>query len=134
MGEAAALGDVTSEFPLLVSAWKARQVFRIGRIRLPMSASSPASTRVTVQNSGLVAWPETTVLANVEGESMGVPVMPLGSLEPGKTADVEIDLQVKSGTTEACSETRSLWAITEAATGIRLGPLLVFEVVWDPAC
>lgn len=133
--DAAARGDATSELAELVSSWQARQAFRIGRIRLaaaPGSAPAPACARVAVRNDGTVAWPGTTVVVNVKGDDMGLPVMALRALKPGEVTAIEMDLEVPSNPM-ALSEVRSSWAIVDAATGACLGPLLVFEVAWDLA-
>jgi len=136
--DAAVRGDATSELAELVSTWQARQAFRIGRIRLPAapatasSVPAPACARVAVRNDGTATWPETTVVVNVEGADMGLPIMALGALKPGEVADVEMDLEVLSNPKDR-SDVRSSWAIVDAATGACLGPLLVFEVAWDLA-
>jgi len=153
--DATAVGDATDELAELVSTWKAHQAFRIGRIHLAEAASVPACARVTVQNNGTAPWPQTTIIVNVAGGDMGIPIVSLGSLDPGETAEIEMDLEVRSQSSqalakrvgrprhsmpqltprswsgEARSETRSVWAIMDANTGTRLGPMLVFEAVWD---
>merc|ERR1711988_1962677 len=94
--DAAAHGDVTSDFTELASRFEAKQVFRFGRVHLSDGASAPACSRLTVQNDGTSAWPQTTVVVNVEGDSMGLPLMALGALEAGEAAEVELDLEVFS--------------------------------------
>jgi len=154
-----ARGDATKELADLVSSCGADKAFRIGRVRLPATFSEimPACARVAVKNDGAVRWPQTTVVMNIEGENLGLQVMALGMLEPGEVKEIEMDLEVcaksdhsqkrvyrprQAGHTmpqlaprfvagESRAETRSLWAIVDAATGVRLGPLLVFEAVWD---
>jgi len=154
-----ARGDATKELADLVSICGADKAFRIGRVRLPATFAEimPACARVAVKNDGAVRWPQTTVVMHVEGENLGLQVMALGMLEPGEVKEIEMDLEVcaksdhsqkrvyrprQAGHTmpqlaprfvagESRAEARSLWAIVDAATGVRLGPLLVFEAVWD---
>jgi len=157
--DVAARGDATKELADLVYSCGARQAFRIGRMRLPSTFSevAPACARMLVKNDGVLAFPQTTVIVNVEGDHLGLQVMALGVLEPGEVKEVEMDLEIRPKNEapghaqrrifrprhsmpqlaprfvpgEARSEARSLWAIVDAATGARLGPLLVFEAVWD---
>lgn len=135
--DAEACGDASTELLELITKHKACQAFRMGRIHLPaaaeaMSVSSPACAKVVLRNSGTAPWPQTTVIGNVEGANMGQPIMVLGHLEPGEVKEIEMDLAARL-LPEAGLETRSLWAIVDGASGARLGPLLVFEVVWDLA-
>jgi len=160
----AARGDASIELAELVSRCGARQAFRVGRVHLPadFSEASPVCVRMAVKNDGASRWPQTTVIVNMEGESLGMQVKELGMLEPGEVREVEMDLEVQSrtavhsqkrlyrpryampqlgprlssprnsiGSEGSSSEIRSLWAIVDAATGARLGPLLVFEAMWD---
>jgi len=137
--DAAALGDATSELAEVASTFKARQAFRVGRVRLAASseeasvtAPAPACARVTVQNDGSAPWPQTTVLVNVAGPDMGLPIVALKTVEPGEVAEIEMDLEVCKKP-ETCAEARSIWAIMDAASGAHFGPVLVFEAVWDLA-
>jgi len=154
--ERGARGDVTTQMLDLVQSFGARQAIRIGRVHLPAMAadSSPASGRLEVKNDGSLRWPQTTVIVHVDGEPFGLEVMALGCVEPGEVKTIEMDLEVQytqSGQTprihrprrsmpalaprfvpgEVRTEARSVWAIVDAATGARLGPMLVFEAVWD---
>lgn len=148
-----ARGECTAELAELVSSCGAQQAFRIGRMRLPanFSEAAPACAKLVVKNQGSSAWPRTTVIVNMEGENLGLQVKELGALGPGEVTEIMMDLEVNSQNStkrlyprprhsmpklatvqqEARAEARSLWAIVDAASGARLGPLLVFEVVWD---
>jgi hypothetical protein len=154
-----ARGDASVELAELVSRCGARQAFRMGCVHLPatFSEASPVCVRMAVKNDGASRWPQTTVIVNMEGESLGMQVKELGVLEPGEVREIEMDLEVQSRIVGqahkrlyrprhsmpqlgprsmpdgACSEMRSVWAIVDAATGARLGPLLVFEAMWDLA-
>merc|ERR1712072_127893 len=127
-------GDATSALPELVSGGTASQAFRIGRVHLPAaSAGAPISTKVSVQNDGTSAWPSTTTLVSVEGDSMGLPSLKLGSLEPAEVTEFEMDLEVCALPDVALpdAEMRSIWAIVDTETGVRLGPLIILEAIWD---
>jgi hypothetical protein len=151
--------DEFSDVVASCGAKQAFRIGRV-RLPATFSDVAPACARVVVINDGPHRWPQTTVIMNVEGEAFGVPVMALGVLEPGEKKEIEMDLEVCSTIDipgqpqkriyrprtsahnmpqlaprfvagETRPETRSFWAIVDAATGIRLGPLLVFEAVWD---
>lgn len=158
--DVAARGDVTKELVDLVSSFGALQACRIGRVHLPagFSEAAPVCANVVVKNEGEVRWPRTTVIINVDGDSFGLQVKALRALLPGEEEEIMMDLEVSSKEEagspsqkrgysrprhsmpklspmleigEARPEARSVWAIIDAATGSRLGPLLVFEVLWD---
>jgi hypothetical protein len=126
----AARGDFTSKFLDLVAKFKAQQAVRIGRVFVSgLTSPAPVCSYVVVKNNGLVKWPETTVMVSVEGDNMGFPMMPLSSLDPGQTVEIEMDLMLPPKS-DGPAETRSVWALTDAATGARLGPVFVLEAVW----
>jgi hypothetical protein len=142
------------------SAHRAFRIGRI-RLPSSFSEVAPACARIALKNDGPTRWPQTTIIVHVEGENFGLEAMALGVLEPGAIKEIEMDLAVNSKSegygaasghsqkriyrprrtmpqltprevaSEARSEARSVWAIMDAATGARLGPLLVFEAVWD---
>merc|ERR1719491_543210 len=93
-----ARGDVSMELAELLSRCGAQQAFRIGRVHLPadFSEASPVCVRMVVKNDGVSRWPQTTVIVNMEGESLGMQVKELGMLEPGEVREVEMDLEVQS--------------------------------------
>merc|ERR1711988_649519 len=119
----------------------ARQAFRIGRARLvagigvdavtgkPLTPV-PVEATVTLQNNGEVQWPATTVAALVEGDGLGQPLLSLGAVRPGDVAEIIMDLEVPMRVKPGMAS--SMWAILDATTGNRLGPVLIFETVWVP--
>lgn len=149
------LADLAASY----GAQQAFRIGRI-RLPASFSEVAPACARVAVKNTGAERWPQTTVIVHVEGDNFGLQVMALGVLEPGAVKEIEMDLAVNSKTegqvtvpghsqsriyrprhtmpqlaprklSEAREEVRSVWAIVDAATGARLGPLLVFEAAWN---
>jgi len=136
--DAKAYGDATEEFTELIAEHKALEAYRIGRMHIsePSSTSSsvPVSAKVSVQNDGEVPWPHTTVLASIEGDSMNLPVMVIGALEVGQAKEIEMDLSVsptQGADSMLRSQMKSVWTVTDAATGARFGPLLIFEATWN---
>jgi hypothetical protein len=152
--DAKARGDVTAHMQDLLLRAGARQAFRIGRMHLPkdFSDAMPACAKVAVKNDGMTKWPDTVVLAKIEGDSFGLPTKALSALEPNEVEEVTLELEVNASNEplsararprhsmpkthrlepgEVRSDARSVWAISDAASGARLGPLLIFEVSWD---
>jgi myosin heavy subunit len=136
--DAKAYGDATAEFTELIAKHKALEAYRIGRMHIsePSSTSSsvPVSAKVSVQNDGEVPWPHTTVLASIEGDSMNLPIMVIGALEVGQAKEIEMDLSVsptQGADSMLRSQMKSVWTVTDAATGARFGPLLIFEATWN---
>jgi len=136
--DAKAYGDATEEFTELIAEHKALEAYRIGRMHIsePSSTSSsvPVSAKVSVQNDGEVPWPHTTVLASIEGDSMNLPIMVIGALEVGQAKEIEMDLSVsptQGADSMLRSQMKSVWTVTDAATGARFGPLLIFEATWN---
>eukprot|EP00928_Gymnodinium_smaydae_P074917 TRINITY_DN57932_c0_g1_i1.p1 TRINITY_DN57932_c0_g1~~TRINITY_DN57932_c0_g1_i1.p1 ORF type:complete len:552 (+),score=158.54 TRINITY_DN57932_c0_g1_i1:108-1763(+) len=134
-----ARGDASSEFADLLEEMGAEKAYRIGRVQLPAGVGYeaatgrplgpvPASMKVTLANNGAKAWPETAVLALASGESHGLPLLPLGALQPGDAAEAVLDLNIPRR--NECATTTTVWALRDAATGALLGPLLVFEASW----
>lgn len=125
-------GDVTEEFRADLTRFQARQVFRVGGVRLLVDpeggAPVPASAQAVVKNDGAAPWPKTTTAVLVEGEPLGLAQLPIGAVPPGSAAEVLLDFYVPARATPGA--TRSAWAFIDAATGARLGPILVFEVTW----
>jgi len=136
--DAKAYGDATDEFTELIAKHKALEAYRIGRMHIsePSSTSSsvPVSAKVSVQNDGEVPWPHTTVLASIEGDSMNLPIVVIGALEVGQAKEIEMDLSVsptQGADSMLRSQMKSVWTVTDAATGARFGPLLIFEATWN---
>jgi len=134
-----ARGDVSNERTNSLAAAGARQVFRVGRARIlagdGIEAATgkplgpvPISARVHISNTGAERWPATVVLAISGGASLGLPVLPVASVSPGETTEVEMDLNVPR-CLEA-GEQSTTWILRDAATGVPLGPELLFEVQW----
>lgn len=126
--DVSARGDVTAEFAHIVAEAGAKQAFRAGRVVVPtgLDAPVPACAKVVVTNDGQVAWPASTALVIIAGDSMGFPQMALGALMPGEAAEIQMDLLLPA--TEGQESGRSAWALVDAAKGLPLGPLIFFEV------
>lgn len=136
--DAKAYGDATDEFTELIAKHRALEAYRIGRMHISepssISSSVPVSAKVSVQNDGEVPWPHTTVLASIEGDSMNLPIMVIGALEVGQAKEIEMDLSVsptQGADSMLRSQMKSVWTVTDAATGARFGPLLIFEATWN---
>jgi len=119
----------TSEEAALLEGTGSSRAFRIGRVALPAGAAAvPCCIRLVVVNSGRVQWPPTVGAICVRGDSLGCPLCAFGHetpIAPGGHAELVLDLTLPAATPGTSS---SLWALVDAATGCRLGPLLVFEV------
>jgi len=133
----AARGDVTAEFGLELDDAAARQVYRLGRVRLPAGpislfggtgAATPVCASVTIANDGKAAWPATAVLALVDGAPFDLPLLQLGPVDPGEAAKLELDVSLPARAEAGTS--RSSWVVSDAATGERFGPMLVLDVEW----
>jgi len=121
--------EATEEKPLLEGTGCSK-VFRIGRVGVPAGASAiPVCIRLVVVNSGKVEWPQTVAAISVRGDPLGAPLCAFGQEEspiaPGGHAELALDLTVPAAEPGIAS---SLWALVDAATGCRLGPLLVLDV------
>lgn len=120
--------DVTVEYAALLAEVGARQAFRIGRVRLPVSnqpaAPIPVEAKVVVVNDGEVAWPEDACLVCVGGDSFNFPKLELGSLQPGEAAEIIMDLEISHKDT--VGETNSWWALQHSRDSL-LGPCLLLE-------
>jgi len=129
-------GDVSRDFDQTLQKLGARQAFRIGRVRLAAAAdgshtrreSFPACYIVVVENNGQVAWPATSALVHASGEAFELWMLPLGSVEPGQRAEVEMDFRITRVAEPASSVATSMWVLRDAATSKPLGPVLIFEV------
>jgi len=136
--DGAARGDVTAEFGSELADAGARQAYRLGRVRLPAGpvsplggtgAATPVCASVMIANDGKAAWPATAVLALINGAPLNLPLLPLGPVDPGEAAQLELDVSLP-----ACAEagsSRSSWVVADAATGERFGPMLVLDVEWQ---
>lgn len=132
-----ARGDVTSAYCQALEDASARQAYCIGHMSIEAAVdldapagvhgySIPASCKFTVSNNGTQIWPKTVALAVLEGEAFGQPLLPLQQLAPGQSMDVEMDLSVLP--LSELGTALSSWTIVDAASGICLGPLLLFKV------
>lgn len=77
-------------------------------------------------NNGTEPWPETTALQIVSGPSLEFPHVPLGSLSPGETEQLVMDLTIGPG--DAGDAALSAWAMVDAQ-GQPFGPLMLLEIV-----
>jgi len=129
-----ARGDVTKECVEAIASAGARQAFCIGRVRLTTgvrdTAPVPASAKFVMKNDGQTPWADTTVLARMMGDSLGLPILPVTPVGPGETSEVVMDLLVPSRL-QIPGTARSIWSVVDAATGRPLGPLLVFETTCE---
>jgi hypothetical protein len=127
-------GDASQDFRVDLERLGLEKAYRLGCIRVDdaslESASVPASAKLRLANDGAVRWPETAVLVNVKGDSFGVPLLTLGVKSPGESEEINMDLVVAPPKSQG-NQTHSMWAIVNAATGTRFGPLLVLEVDWQ---
>merc|ERR1712008_341464 len=105
------------------------KAFRIGRIGVTAgTAAVPVEIRLVIVNSGRVQWPQTVAAICVRGDSLGSPLCALSHdapIIPGGHVELALDLMLPAAEP---GTTSSLWALMDAATGFRLGPVLVLDV------
>lgn len=124
-----ARGHVTGAYASALADFGAREAFRVGRVRVPFGTCSvPVCARVLVENNGTRAWPRTSAAVIVSGDSCALPLATMEPAEPGQSSELAMDLLVPAA---ACpGVATSVWSLVDAATGLPLGPLLIFEAVW----
>merc|ERR1712039_546503 len=123
-----AQGDVTADFGALLGNYPLlKQAFRFGRLFVHHGlSSSTAVVNAVLTNDGTEPWPETTALQIVSGPSLDFPHVPLGSLSPGESAQLVMDLTIGPG--DAGEAALSAWAMVDAH-GQPFGPVMLLEVV-----
>jgi hypothetical protein len=137
-----AQGVIPEVTPIILVRAGTRQAFRLGRVRLSGVGAGadhdvPVCAKVTMVNDGKVPWPETTAVVLQAGNALGVPMLPLGTVAPGESAEVIMDLLLPpkdlkaSPRQEPGAIASTSWAVADAATGNALGPLLIFETTWE---
>jgi hypothetical protein len=130
--DATARGDVTAQLADIVASCGATHAYSVGRVILTQVEDDtlmvPACAKIVVINDGEAPWPETAAISIACGPHYDFPHMELGGLQVGEAAEVVMDLAVPAST---YSPTRSVWAITDTATGALLGPILCFDVVHE---
>ncbi|CAK0881914.1 unnamed protein product [Prorocentrum cordatum] len=128
-------GDATEELGELVFASGARSAFRLGSVGLatvPLGAGAeaeaPVCAQVRVLNDGATEWPATAAVVCLSGPGLGAPLSAVGPLAAGEATDVTLDLALPPRSEPL--ESRSVWALVDAASGRPLGPLLVLDAAW----
>lgn len=126
-------GDVTEELGDLVVAQGARSAFRLGSVCLATGADAeveaPVCAQVKIINDGAFQWPATAAVVCRSGPDFGVPLSPVGPLGAGEAAEVTLDLMLPPRSEPL--QSRTSWALVDAATGCPLGPLLVLDAAWQ---
>jgi len=132
----AARGDVSEEFAENLNEHGLRQAFRIGRARLPAAGAAshqltfPVSCKVIVKNDSTQRWPSTTALVHASGNTFELPLLLVGSVEPGESRELKFDLRILQAVESSNTEDCSTWVFRDIATSKPLGLMLVFEVQW----
>lgn len=125
-------GDVTEELGDIVVAQGARSAFRLGRVSLATTdaeVEAPVCAQVKILNDGAFKWPTTTALVCQAGPDFGVPLSPTGPLGVGEATEITLDLMLPPHSEPL--QSRTSWALVDAATGRLLGPLLVLDAAWQ---
>jgi hypothetical protein len=120
-------GDVTNEFrELLVQYPNVTQVYRLGCVAFSAGGngnSIDVVSKIIVQNTGKLAWPDFSSIRSVVGPSHGLSEMMLGAVPAGDKVEIVLDLKINEG-----QGGRSSWAMCDQ-WGEPFGPVLLFEII-----
>jgi len=92
-------------------------------------APIPACAKITILNDGLLPWPETASVVCVAGNDLGLSCTELGPAEPGEAAELILDLLVPAAVETSVETSQSVWALIDRASGLPLGPVLLFNTL-----
>lgn len=122
-----ARGDANEEFAGLIAKYpNVNQAFRLGHLAICNGEQNASATgKILMTNNGTLAWPEICSLRAVAGPTYDFPELTLGSVPPGDS--VEIILDLKFGLGQQGDAALSCWAMVDEQ-GLPFGPLMLLQV------